>query len=557
MNHHLLLFRAFASIPLLALLALGACQSGGPSTQPSGTLSTEKNPGSTKPEVPVALPQAPKVGAESSSSSSAPANPGASALAGSRAEFATRHALFLPANFQQLPDWSGQSFDEALGTFKKSCVVLSRRPVWAESCREAEKIQSSDRSSMKAFFEKEFLPYQVLQRDRSATGSLTGYFEPLLKGSRDKRPPFVHPVYETPSDLLLLDAKEVEAATAVGDQARYLVDGREVKWIDAKGAGTPAGPRVFKLALNSQQAGTRDRKFRVRIEGAQIVSYPSRQDIEKSSRFAARPIAWVESREALYAMQIQGSGRILFPSGSVIRVAFAEQNGHAFLPRSDTNELALAPKTRSFQIETEAATSSPAKPGSASKGRASVQRNGTKPVASDSPPRLIGREVDLAQETIGSGFYGSRFESIRDPSYVFFREITQSNDGPIGAMGIPLTAGRSIAVDPRVTPLGSPVMIERRKSSGGSEAGSGSRLMVAQDTGGAIRGAVRADYFWGFGKSAGTQALRTNDELKMWILLPRTFSPSVLAASTGGRTRSLQGPQGAECVIPDVELCAE
>lgn len=88
------------------------------------------------------------------------------------------------------------------------------------------------------------------------------------------------------------------------------------------------------------------------------------------------------------------------------------------------------------------------------------------------------------------------------------------------AMGVPLTAGRSIAVDPRVTPLGAPVIIENRKFSrvggGATDLNSTARLMVAQDTGGAIRGAVRADYFWGFGRSAGTQALRTNDELKMW-----------------------------------------
>ena len=80
-----------------------------------------------------------------------------------------------------------------------------------------------------------------------------------------------------------------------------------------------------------------------------------------------------------------------------------------------------------------------------------------------------------------------------DPSYVFFRQIPDSEQGPVGALGVPLTAGRSIAVDPRTTPLGFPVFI----STGGSR--QLNRLMVAQDTGGAIRGPVRADYFWGFG----------------------------------------------------------
>ena len=125
----------------------------------------------------------------------------------------------------------------------------------------------------------------------------------------------------------------------------------------------------------------------------------------------------------------------------------------------------------------------------------------------------------------------------------------------MGAMGVHLTPGRSIAVDPRVTPLGTPVMIERGNGAGGND---GARLMVAQDTGGAIRGPVRADYFWGFGKSAANQALRTNDDLKMWILLPKAFKPSALVADAGGpKTRSLSGSEMSECLMPDAEFCAE
>jgi membrane-bound lytic murein transglycosylase A len=505
----------------------------------------------------------------SSSSSSAPSSTltspgssmsGADTASAPRTEISTRHALFQPIAFQQLPNWPQQRFEEAFSTFKRGCVVLGKKPNWMSSCSEAQKVLVTDPLAIKGYFEREFTPYLVMQRDRSPLGNLTGYFEPLLKGSRERRAPFLYPVYETPSDLLLLDGKEVDAATAQGDQARFLITGRDVKLIESKPGTVAVGPRVYKLSLNDQQPGTRDRRFRVRVEGNQIVSYPSRQEIEKGGRILAKPIAWVESKEALYAMHVQGSGRILLPNQTVLRVSYAEQNGHSFLPRSDTNELALAPKTRSFEIQT---TTSQA----ASRNRKGISNGTIRATSLDAvlisqrAPSTSAAQVGLEQETIGSGFYGSRFDTIRDPSYVFFRELHESPDGPIGAMGVPLTAGRSIAVDPRVTPLGAPVMIENRKlsraSGGASDPGPAARLMVAQDTGGAIRGAVRADYFWGFGKSAGTQALRTNDELKMWVLLPKAFRPQILASSGGQKTRGLGTSQEAECLIPDADLCAD
>jgi membrane-bound lytic murein transglycosylase A len=141
----------------------------------------------------------------------------------------------------------------------------------------------------------------------------------------------------------------------------------------------------------------------------------------------------------------------------------------------------------------------------------------------------------------------SRYSS--DPSYVFFRQIPDGDGGPIGALGVPLTPGRSVAVDPRTTPLGYPVFI--------STAGPSStvnRLMLAQDTGGAIRGAVRADYFWGFGAGAGERASRMKENGRMWLLVPRGLE---LAAGTGVLTRGAGGVSDAECVVPDPELCVE
>jgi membrane-bound lytic murein transglycosylase A len=120
-------------------------------------------------------------------------------------------------------------------------------------------------------------------------------------------------------------------------------------------------------------------------------------------------------------------------------------------------------------------------------------------------------------------------------------------------LGVPLTATRSIAVDPRSTPLGAPVFIEAERDGSAEPL---RRLMIAQDTGGAIRGAVRADFFWGTGPTAGAQALRTKDDLAMWVLLPRNFRP----ASASTRTRNIGGasPTAAgDCVMPDAEYCLE
>jgi membrane-bound lytic murein transglycosylase A len=115
----------------------------------------------------------------------------------------------------------------------------------------------------------------------------------------------------------------------------------------------------------------------------------------------------------------------------------------------------------------------------------------------------------------------------QNPSYVFFRELTRAdgvldsaNSGPVGALGVALTPQRSIAVDPRHVPLGAPVFVATTWPNSAQPL---RRLVLAQDTGGAIRGAVRADYFWGFGEEAGAHAGRMRQGARMWVLLPRDY----------------------------------
>jgi membrane-bound lytic murein transglycosylase A len=122
---------------------------------------------------------------------------------------------------------------------------------------------------------------------------------------------------------------------------------------------------------------------------------------------------------------------------------------------------------------------------------------------------------------------------------------------------VPLTPGRSVAVDPRVTPLGYPVYLSAPAPKGSSI--SMQRLVFAQDTGGAIRGAVRADYFWGFGNEAGQMARSTRHRGQMWVMLP-TAEASRLATSklvTRGVSVGGGADSDSSCLVPDGEFCAE
>jgi len=201
----------------------------------------------------------------------------------------------------------------------------------------------------------------------------------------------------------------------------------------------------------------------------------TRREIEEGRVLEGRglEIAWVEDPVDIFFLQIQGSGRIRLPDGKTIRIGYAGSNGRNY--RSIGQELIRRGIYSEHQV-------------SAQVIRSWVRRN---PEA--------GRELLHT-----------------NPSFVFFRRIKglDGSQGPIGAMNRPVTAGRTIAVDPRFVPLGAPVWIEK----GGSEPMH--RLMIAQDTGSAIKGAQRADIFFGTGPEAGRRAGKVRDGGRMIMLLP-------------------------------------
>ncbi|SMX47129.1 murein transglycosylase A [Actibacterium lipolyticum] len=205
------------------------------------------------------------------------------------------------------------------------------------------------------------------------------------------------------------------------------------------------------------------------------VQWNSRAEIENEGLLSDRglEIAWVDDPVEVFFLQIQGSGRVRLPDGSALRVGYGGANGHKY--RSIGAELVRRGIYERHQVS------------------AQVIRN------------WVRRNPEAGRELLQ-----------HNPSYVFFREVghVPAEKGPLGAMNRSITTLRTVAVDPAYTPLGAPVWIEK----GGR--GPLRRLMIAQDTGSAIKGAQRADIFFGTGDEAGRDAGRVRDPGRMVVLLP-------------------------------------
>ncbi len=344
------------------------------------------------------------------------------------------------ASWSDLPGWTDDDPGAAWPAFLQGCARLKAQTPWRESCALAEQLPAG--ASVRAFFETHFLPYRVANADGNLEGLATGYYEPLLRGSRRKEGPYRYPLYSPPADLLSVDLAEIN-------------------------------PELKHLRL------------RGRLEGRRVIPYYSRADIDRGlPALAGKELLWVDDPVDLFFLQIQGSGRVQLPTGELVRVGYADQNGQPYKSIGrylvENGELTLE--------------------------QASMQ--GIKAWGAANPAKL---DALLDQ----------------NPSYVFFRELPrggadQGSDtaGPVGALGVALTPERSIAVDPRYIPLGAPVFLATTWPGSTLPL---ARLVLAQDSGGAIRGAVRADYFWGFGDAAGALAGRMRQNAKMWVLLPRGY----------------------------------
>jgi membrane-bound lytic murein transglycosylase A len=341
------------------------------------------------------------------------------------------------AKWADLPAWDAvtdadlqPSFDAFLG----ACRSIGRKETWQATCAVA---KTAERANLRAWFEANFQPWQLVNPDGSRTGLVTGYYEPVVKGSRTRSKTYSVPVFGPPADLIDVELSELY-------------------------------PELKHLRL------------RGRIEGRKLVPYYSRSDWAKEEpRRTGDALLWVDDPIDYFFLQIQGSGQVALDDGRRTRIGYADQNGHPY--RSIGKWLIDQGELKAEQ--------------------ASMQ--GIKQWVKTHPLRV--------QELLNA-----------NPSLVFFREMPVEGSGPPGALGLPMVPERSIAVDPRVTPLGAPVWLATTRPLSDVPL---NRLMVALDTGGAIRGPVRADFYWGSGNEAGDNAGRTRQKGQMWVLLPQGYAP--------------------------------
>jgi len=516
-----------------------------------GTPPPASSPGAAPPAAPVAA------AAPTSTSTSGPAGlPAADAarpltagasVAGQSRTFSTQIATYTSVGFDALPGWNRDDFSETWPAFIGSCRVLTGRGVeWKEVCERAAKVDTRSNPAIRNFFEREFTVYQIRDDDRRPDGVVTGYFEPELSGSRRYAPPYIYPVYGLPEDMLFADARKLPPGN-VTVAAR--IEGRNVLVQSGLSTRDIGAPGLYALDLSTIARDTLDRKVRLRAEGRRLLPYYTREEIETKGAPNARVLAFVSSATALYEMQIQGSGRIRLSDGELIRVAYAEQNGQPFRPtlaQTASGKARSRVKVRGSSIELELDEGDDEDSAADTDTTVIRTRGFTLALpASSGAVAVPGRRT--AGPLAGTG--------IKDPSYVFFKESPGGAGGPVGAFGVPLSPGRSIAVDPRSTPLGYPVFVSTRTPDTGSPM---QRLTIAQDTGGAIRGAVRADYFFGNGPQAATQARRMKERGQLWILLPRGLPVAAAGRSSGIRTRG--GAAGADlpqCLVPEEGSCVD
>jgi membrane-bound lytic murein transglycosylase A len=337
-------------------------------------------------------------------------------------------ARYQARSFAELPGWREAQLEPSLRAFLGGCARLAAAK---KACELAKAVPPGDEAAARRLFESEFTPYAVVSSESGDSGLITGYYEPIINGSRTQTALHRHPIYGVPDDLVVVD-------------------------------------------LGTVSPETRGLRLRGRLDGRRLVPYWSRGEIDaRGNALAAPVIAWSADPVELFFLQIQGSGQVQLENGERLRVGYADQNGHPYrsLGRHlvERNELLLE--------------------------QASMQ--GIKAWAAANPAKL--------QEALS-----------QNPSYVFFRELPTS-DGPIGALSVPLHAERSLAVDRRFIPLGAPVYLATTFPLSEQPL---ERLMAAHDTGGAIRGVVRGDFYWGTGPDAGSQAGRMRQQGRLWLLWP-------------------------------------
>ncbi|WP_334188555.1 murein transglycosylase A [Noviherbaspirillum sp.] len=235
---------------------------------------------------------------------------------------------------------------------------------------------------------------------------------------------------------------------------------------------------LLTVDLTSVYPDLKNMRLKGRLVGNKVVPYPSRAEMMQANALAGKELLWVDDPIEAFFLQVQGSGRVqLADTKEVVRIAYADQNGHPYK------------SIGRYLVD---------------KGEMTLEQ-----ASAQSIKAWFAANPSRRQELLNA-----------NPSYVFFKEekLLDHSKGPKGSLGVPLTPQRSIAIDTNFIPLGVPVYLATTRPNKDVPL---QRLMMAQDTGGAIKGAIRADFFWGFGAEAGELAGKMKQRGAMWVLLPK------------------------------------
>src|SRR5665213_1680128 len=359
---------------------------------------------------------------------------------------------YSPMAWSDITGWNDDDHLAAFKTFRTSCKAISGQTgppgdkalsgSLREPCREARAADVTDNARAKAFFETHFEPLQISRLGEDA-GFVTGYYEPIIDGSRTKTDIYNVPVYRRPSNLF-------------------------VRGFNQESVGLPNKGDVFR-----------------KIGRRKLVPYYDRAQIEDGA-IAGRglEICWLKDPTDLLFAQIQGSARVRLEDGSTVRINYDAHNGYPYTPV----------------------------------GRVLIDRG------------IIPKEqmsMQKIRDWMAQNPDGAKDLRRQNRSYIFFREVQLSDkDEAVGAQGVPLTPGRSIAVDKSLHVYGTPFFIEGELPIESEQSKTPfRRLMIAQDTGSAITGPARADLYFGAGADAGRISGRLRHAMHFVMLVPKSLDP--------------------------------
>jgi membrane-bound lytic murein transglycosylase A len=361
---------------------------------------------------------------------------------------------YSPVAWRDIAGWHEDDQLQAFKTFRASCKPIIAQGKAAiesralglslrEPCRVAKTAEISDTAQARAFFEAHFVALRV-SRLGEPEGFVTGYYEPVIDGSRTQTDVYTVPVYRRPSNLF-------------------------VRGVRADAVGLPNKGQVFR-----------------KIGRRKLVPYYDRAEIEDGA-VAGRglEICWLKNQTDLLFTQIQGSARVRLEDGSTLRINYDAHNGYPYTPV----------------------------------GRILIERN------------IIPKDqmsMHRIREWMEQNPDGANELRRQNRSYVFFREVQLSDkDEAVGAQGVPLTPGRSIAVDKSLHLYGTPFFIEGELPIESEQSKTPfHRLMIAQDTGSAIVGPARADLYFGAGAEAGRVSGRLRHGMRFVMLVPKGIDPA-------------------------------